>query len=129
MHRIILVMGILVASSSFWCGRSDAQQSSGQLPQVEVPGQRRSPAASEGCNKAPSGSSQNLNCLNQQLKQQVDQINPPSIEAPLNAGSSDTKIGIVNLPAVQQQYGKNYGRSIYPYRPPAPVYGAPLGRH
>jgi len=127
MRRIILGMGILVASPSFLCGQVYAQQSE-QLPQVEVPGPRP-PTDSESCSKAASGSSQNLKCLNQQLKQQVDQINPPSIEAPLNAGSSDTKIGIVNLPAVQQQYGQNYGHSIFPYRPPPLVYGSPLGRH
>jgi hypothetical protein len=128
MRRIILAMGILAASPLFLCSRGYAQESE-QLPQVEVPGKRQPPANSDNCSKAPSGSSQNLNCLNQQLKQQVDQINPPSVEAPLNAGSSDTKIGIVNLPAVQQQYGQNYGHSIYPYRPPPLVYGSPLGRH
>lgn len=47
----------------------------------------------------------------------------------IDARSSDLKKGVVNLPAVQQQYGKNFGRSVIPYRPgPPPVYTSPLGR-
>ncbi len=67
-----------------------------------------------------------LEQLNRQLKRKVDETNPVLNTPPLDARSPDTKIGIVNIPGVQQQYGKNFGNSVIPYRPPAPVY-APLG--
>ncbi len=74
------------------------------------------PAAPNACAGAESGSPQALNCLNQKLKQQVDQINPglTTPTAPLDARSPDTRIGIVNVPAVQQQYGQNFGCRSFP---------------
>jgi hypothetical protein len=36
-------------------------------------------------------------------------------------------VGIVNVPAVQQQYGQNFGHSVIPYWPPPPVFTSPLG--
>ena len=130
MRRIIFVMSIVLAGFVIFVAQTRAQQAPERLPQVEVPSKRVPPKNTDFCGTAASGgSSQNLNCLNQQLKQKVDEANPPSIGAPLNAASPDTKIGIQNLPAVQQQFGPNYGRSVVPYRPAAPVYGAPLGQH
>ncbi len=70
-----------------------------------------------------------LDCLNRRMERQVDRVNPPAISAPLGANSPDTKIGIVNLPAVQQQYGQNYGKSVIPYRPPPLIYAPALGHH
>lgn len=37
--------------------------------------------------------------------------------APVDAKSQDIKVGVVNVPAVQQQYGRNFGVSVIPYRP------------
>lgn len=65
--------------------------------------------------------------LNEQLKRQVDETNPVGNDPPLDARSPDTKTGVVNIPGVQQQYGKNFGNSVIPYRPAAPVYTVPLG--
>ncbi len=65
--------------------------------------------------------------LNRDLKRKVDEVNPTINSPPLDAASPDTKIGVINIPGVQQQYGKNFGQSAIPYRPPAPVYSAPLG--
>jgi hypothetical protein len=130
MRRIIFVMSIVLAGFVICADEIHAQQTPERLPQVEVPGKKVPPQNSESCGTAASGgSSQSLNCLNQQLKQKVDEVNPASVGAPLNAASPDTKIGIQNLPAVQQQFGPNYGRSVVPYRPAAPVYGTPLGGH
>jgi hypothetical protein len=64
--------------------------------------------------------------LNQELKRQVDEVNPTATTPPLDASSPDTKIGVVNIPGVQQQYGKNFGNSVVPFRPPPSVF-APLG--
>ncbi|WP_213737870.1 hypothetical protein [Bradyrhizobium sp. dw_411] len=65
--------------------------------------------------------------LNQQLKRKVDETNPSVNSPPLDARSPDTKIGVINIPGVQQQYGKNFGHSVVPYRPPPLVYTSPLG--
>jgi hypothetical protein len=42
-------------------------------------------------------------------------------------GERRSKTGVVNIPGVQQQYGKNFGNSVIPYRPSSPVFSAPLG--
>jgi len=67
-----------------------------------------------------------LEQLNQKLKRKVDETNPLLNTPPLDARSPDTKTGVVNIPGLQQQYGKNFGNSVIPYRPPPAVY-APLG--
>lgn len=69
-----------------------------------------------------------LEQLNKQLQRKVDETNPSLNLPPVDARSQDLKTGIVNIPALQQQYGKNFGRSVIPYRPAAPVYSAPIGR-
>jgi hypothetical protein len=76
----------------------------------------------EGDDKAKS-----LDRLNRELKRKVDEVNPTTNTPPLNAASPDTKIGVINIPGVQQQYGKNFGVSAFPYRPPPPVYAPPIG--
>jgi hypothetical protein len=68
-----------------------------------------------------------FSCLNQELRRQVDQVNPNLDVAPLDAKSQDLKVGVANMPAVRQQYGQNFGRSVFPYRPPPLVYSSPLG--
>lgn len=68
-----------------------------------------------------------LEQLNKQLQRKVDETNPSVTMPPIDARSPDLKTGIVNMPAVQQQYGKNFGRSVIPYRPAAPVYTPPIG--
>jgi hypothetical protein len=70
-----------------------------------------------------------LDCLNADLKQKVDRVNRPDIQAPLDARSPDVKTGVVNIPGVKEQYGQNFGKSVVPYRPPQPVFAPPLARH
>jgi hypothetical protein len=60
-------------------------------------------------------------CLNQQLKREVDRVNPLPNQPPLDAKSRDIQVGNVNVPAVRQQYGPNFERSVIPFRPPAPA--------
>lgn len=69
-----------------------------------------------------------LEQLNKDLKRKADETSPIGNVPPLDARSPDTKTGVVNIPGVQQQYGKNFGNSVVPYRPvvtPAP----PIGGH
>lgn len=82
----------------------------------------------ERCVDVVIGREKSFDCVNEKLKRQVDRVNPPVLNTPpIDARSQDLKVGVVNVPAVQQQYGKNFGISAYPYRPPPPVYGAPAG--
>ena len=45
------------------------------------------------------------------LKRKVDEVNPTINTPPLDARSPDTRIGVINVPGAQQQYGKNFGNS------------------
>jgi hypothetical protein len=115
--------------------KSQAQNNKVPLPQITIGGSRAPAQNGTGtqggpadCNNVKSGSSEALACLNQQLQGKVDSVNPGTPTAPIDAKSSDLKVGTVNLSAVKQQYGKNYGVSVVPYRPNL-VPGAPrLGR-
>ncbi len=82
-----------------------------------------------GGGSAKGGGDPSFKDLNQKLKRKVDEVNPSGNNPPLDARSPDTKIGVVNIPGVQQQYGKNFGHSAVPFRPPPPVYVSPLGPH
>jgi hypothetical protein len=82
----------------------------------------------ERCVDVTIGNEHSFGCANEELRKQVDKVNPPVLNTPpIDARSSDLKVGTVNIPAVQQQYGKNFGVSAIPYRPPPPVFAAPIG--
>jgi len=87
----------------------------------------RASGSPDRCVEVEIGSSRAMDCLNQKLRKEVDRVNPSLNLPPIDARSQDLKIGIVNMPAVQQQYGRNFGVSAVPYRPAPPVYSSPLG--
>jgi hypothetical protein len=88
------------------------------------------PPRTQRCIEVQIGADKTYHCLNQQLKQQSERVNPASPNVPpLDATSPDVKLGIVNIPAVKEQYGRNFGVSAFPYRPPPLVYTSPLGAH
>jgi len=65
-----------------------------------------------------------LNCLNQQLRNQAMAAEGEAVPAaPLGAGSPSNAVGLFNQFGVAEQYGRNFGVSVLPYRPPPPVYG------
>ena len=82
----------------------------------------------ERCVDVIIGGEQSFGCLNEQLKRKVDQVNPVQNIAPIDAKSSDLKVGVVNIPGVQQQFGQNFGVSAFPFRPPALTFAPPTGR-
>lgn len=84
------------------------------------------PTTQESCVDVQIGSEHAFNCLNEKLKQEADEVNPVLNIAPIDAGSPDTRVGTVNVPAVRQQYGRNFGISVVPYRPPPLDFGGPL---
>ena len=98
---------------------ASALQAAPAKPEFIIGGPSPPPMPRERCVEVEIGGARSFGCLNQQLKREADRANPITNIAPLDAKSSDTKIGIVNLPGVQQQYGRNYGVSVMPYRPPS----------
>ncbi|WP_245283261.1 hypothetical protein [Bradyrhizobium sp. WSM2793] len=87
----------------------------------------RAPALPDRCVEVEIGSSRSMDCLNQKLRREVDRVNPSINLPPIDARSPDPKLGVVNIPGVQQQYGRNFGVSVTPYRPPPPVFSSPIG--
>lgn len=103
---IALLCGIAVAPASAQQAGSDDIR---RCVDVEIGGQR-----------AP------YSCINQALRRKVDDATRAADGLNVkgfDAKSPDLSIGIVNTSAVRQQYGRNFGISAFPYRPPV---GAPL---
>jgi hypothetical protein len=82
------------------------------------------PAAQTCVQVAIAGqSAASLACLNQELQNQaVAAAGQPPPTAPLSAGSPSNATGSFNEAGVAEQYGKNFGVSAVPYRPPPPVF-------
>lgn len=83
------------------------------------------PSAFQRCIEVEVGGDRAFGCLNQQLRREVDRVHPTLNMPPLDARSSDLRVGNVNEAAVRQQYGPNYGVSVYPFRPPSAVFAVP----
>lgn len=77
----------------------------------------------ERCVDVQVGGENAFGCLNEKLKREVNRVNPSINAPPLDARSPDVRVGNVNEAAIREQYGSNYGRSAFPYRPPAVTYG------
>jgi len=130
--RIICLSMLVVAA---FASRATAQDKPIPLPEIRIggnqppaAGNQASSAGMDRCVDVEIGSSHAFDCLNRKLREQVDHVNPSLPAAPLDASSQDLKVGTVNVPAVQQQYGKNFGVSVVPYRPPPPIFTIPMGR-
>jgi hypothetical protein len=131
MRNISLAVLLLTGFAS----TATAQDKPVALPEITVGGDHApaktnpSVGGTDRCADVAPGSSQGLDCLNRKLREQADRANPSMPSAPLDASSSDLKVGNVNIPAVKQQYGKNFGISAVPYRPPPLIYNIPMGHH
>jgi hypothetical protein len=90
-----------------------------------IGGQPPPPPNFQQCIEVEIGGDRAFGCLNQQLKRQVERVNPSLNLPPLDARSSDVRVGNVNEAAIRQQYGPNYGRSVIPFRPPSAAFATP----
>ncbi|MEI9923213.1 MAG: hypothetical protein WDN50_06425 [Bradyrhizobium sp.] len=117
---------VLTAVALTFAIKLASAEESYQLPAISIPAPVPRAGDAKHCADVKSGDSPSLNCLNEKLRQKVDQVNPVINFPPVDAKSQDLKVGTVNIPAVQQQYGKNFGNSVIPYRPPPPVFLSPL---
>ncbi|WP_316205423.1 hypothetical protein [Bradyrhizobium sp. SZCCHNS3004] len=114
----------------------DAPPPSPLLPSPSNPGAATAAPALGGgqaggnkgrCTKAKGETDTSFGCINERLRRKVDEVNPPVLNLPpIDAKSSDLKVGTVNIPAVQQQYGRNFGHSAVPYRPTV-IYPSGIG--
>ncbi|WP_229309046.1 hypothetical protein [Hyphomicrobium album] len=71
----------------------------------------------ESCVEVEIGGAKALDCINRKLKRDAEKVAPVKNLPPVDATSQDIHLGIVNAPAVKQQYGPNFGNSAVPYRP------------
>lgn len=92
-------------------------------PELIIGGQPAPSRTFERCVDVEIGGARSYGCLNETLRRDVDKVAPSLNLPPIDARSSDTRLGIVNIPAIQQQYGSNFGRSVVPFRMPQPVFG------
>jgi hypothetical protein len=95
---------------------------------ITLPGSAEPPTTAQTCVQVQI-EGQNLsalNCLNQQLQQQVQGANPSQPSLPLAANSPSNKVGTFNEQSVKEQYDQNFGKSVIPYRPPASPFGNSL---
>lgn len=122
--RCIIVAMLIGACAA----EARAQQGAPFPPPIMLQPTPPAPGDPDRCVEVEIGSSRSFDCINRKLRQQVDRVNPSINLPPIDARSPDTKVGTVNVPAVQQQYGRNFGVSAFPYRPPPPVYLSPYGR-
>jgi hypothetical protein len=99
--------------------------SSDMTPTGMTLGGKSDSAASETCVEVEIGGerSSSLDCLNRQLKHVVDRVQPIGNIPPISASSPAVQVGGFNEAAMSQQFGPNLGKSVFPYRPPAPVFG------
>lgn len=104
---------------------ASAQRSDAPGGGLIIGGTGPSAVTHERCVEVEIGRDRSFNCINEQLKRQVDRINPTMNIAPIDAMSQDIRVGVVNQAGVRQQYGSNFGRSVIPFRPVVVV--PPLG--
>jgi hypothetical protein len=114
-----LLAGLLVLS--FLTVASFAQQKVDTAGGVTL-GPNTAHATSETCVEVEVGGEKasRLDCLNQQLKQQVERVQPVGNTPPLDASSPAVKVGGFNEAGVSQQFGQNFGKSVTPFRPTKP---------
>ena len=121
-ERVTVLPEIVIGGPN---ARSAPDAGAGSSANVGAGNRASAPADPERCVEVEIGSSRAMNCLNQKLKREVDKVNPTVNLPPVDARSQDTKVGVINIPGVAQQYGKNFGVSATPYRPASPVFAAP----
>jgi hypothetical protein len=102
-HSVGIALRVLLISAAVLPARADGQT----CVQVTLNGQ-----------KPPA-----YNCLNQQMQSLAlgAQAAPPAL--PVTANAPSNQVGTFNQQGIAEQYGQNFGKSVIPYRPPAPVMG------
>ncbi len=124
MRPFLIALLFLAASLSSALGEQKSRPGS-----ITTPPPSSDDQSIESCVEVEIDGAKSLDCLNRRLKGDVERVKPVQNIPPIDARSQDIHIGVVNGPAVQQQYGPNFGQSVVPYRPAAPVFKPPLTGH
>jgi hypothetical protein len=97
-----------------------AAQAPDMLPEIVIGGEKPDAPDARDCAKGEKSApgKGDYHCLNQGLKRETEQKVPQPNIPPIGTHSSDISRGLVNIPAVKQQYGTNYGVSVIPRAPP-----------
>lgn len=121
----VIALAILVGGTT-----ADAQSPRQRPAPNERPAASEQPSSGDvqRCIEVQIGNEKSFDCFNQSFRRQVDRVNPVLNQPPISAGSSDTRVGAVNVPAVRQQYGTSFGRSVIPQRPAPPIFSGGLRR-
>lgn len=119
LHPLLFIVGVLFAAPAL-AQQATPPSSTGQGAIGQLPPSTPLEADGEHCVEVEIGGDKAYNCLNDQLRKKVERVAPVPNIPPIDSHSPDPKIGIVNVPAVKQQYGKNFGKSVVPYRPTRP---------
>jgi hypothetical protein len=82
------------------------------------------------CTDVQVGSAQSYDCINAQLGAVANSTQRFSSDAnaPVSANSPSNTVGVFNQSATANRLGRNFGKSVTPYRPanvPPPVLGSP----
>jgi hypothetical protein len=113
------------AGQASGAGQAPGDRQAAAAHEITIGGQSPPAPNIQQCVDVQIGGDQAFGCLNQQLKREVERVNPPLNLPPLDARSPDVRVGNVNEAAVRQQYGSNYGRSVIPFRPPSAGFVVP----
>jgi hypothetical protein len=129
--RVRLCLALCFVSLAATPGaRAQTPPGTGSGNSVTLPGSTGQPTAGNGntCVQTQIGNEKPspYNCLNQQLQQQTQGGQGAPGIPPVTSSSPSNQVGTFNRQGLSEQYGKNFGKSVIPYRPPAPVYGNSL---
>ncbi len=124
-HRIaIACVGVAVPAIAP-AQTANVAPGAGHRSESTIIGGQPKASAVERCVDVRIGDESAFGCINQQLRREVDRVNPSLNLPPIDARSPDVRVGNVNEAGVRQQYGSNYGRSVVPSRPSVPAYALP----
>jgi hypothetical protein len=118
------LIALLILSASFGPVTAGEKSPPGSITTPSP--QSDSDQSTDNCVEVEIDGSKAFDCLNRRLQSTAAHVNPVPNVPPIDARSQDIHIGVVNGPAVQQQYGPNFGQSVVPYRPAAPIFKPPL---
>lgn len=92
-------------------------------PPVEAKPEKRVRTFEEGegekkiCVEVEVNGIRSFNCSNESFRSTAEKTPPTFNIPPIDAHAADTRTGVANRAAVKQQYGRNFGKSVVPYRP------------
>jgi hypothetical protein len=97
---------------------------------LATPAAAQQPKPATNCTDVQVGTAQSYDCINAQLGNLArnTQRFSADADAPVAASSPSNVVGTFNQSATANRLGRNFGKSVTPYRPaytPPPAFGGP----